>query len=51
MRLRLRGKAAVYIKSSLNIDRLFYNELIFDLDEFLSFIFADLILVLWDQDV
>ena len=51
MRLRLRAKAAVYIKSSLNIDKLFYNELIFDLDEFLSFIFADLILVLWDQNV
>lgn len=48
MRLRLRAKAAVYIKSSLNIDKLFYNELVFDLDEFLTFVFADIIFVYKD---
>jgi hypothetical protein len=45
IRLRLRAKTAVNIKISTNIDRLFYNELLFDLDEFLSFVFADIILV------
>lgn len=45
MRLRLRGQAAVNIKSSFNIDSLLYNEIIFDLDQFLSYVFADLIFV------
>lgn len=51
MRLRLKAKAAVYIKMSFNIDRLFYNELIFDMDEFTSFVFGDIVLVYNDQSV
>lgn len=45
MRFRLRGQAAVNIKSSFNIDGLLYNEITFDLDQFLSYVFGDIIFV------
>lgn len=45
MRIRLKATAAVYIKASFNIDKLYYNELIFDLDQFLSYVFGDLIFI------
>lgn len=51
LRLRLRGLANVYIKSSLNIDQFFYNELIFDLNSFLAFIFGDIIIIYSDSSV
>lgn len=49
MRLRLKGKAAVNIKTSFNIDKLFYNEIVFDMDEFVSYVFGDIIIVHTDQ--
>jgi len=51
MRLKLRARAAVYIKASFNIDKYFYNELIYNLDEFFSFVFGDIIFIYQDLTV
>lgn len=48
MRVKLRGKGAVNLNSRLNIDRLFYNELTFELDEVIAYLFADLIVIYKD---
>lgn len=51
MRVKAKGRANAYIKSMLNIDKLFYNDLIFDLDEFVAYVFADLYIVYADQSI
>ena len=48
MRVKLRAKGAVTINSKFNIDRLFYNEITFQLDEVIAFYFGDLIIVYKD---
>jgi hypothetical protein len=48
MRLKLKGKASVYVKTSFNIDKLFYNEVVFDLDEFVSYVFGDIYFIYSD---
>lgn len=48
LRTKLRARAAVNINSKFNIDKLFYNEITYELDEFLAFIFADIILIYKD---
>jgi hypothetical protein len=49
MRVKAKGRANAYVKSMFNIDKLFYNDLIFDLDEFVAYVFADLYIVYADQ--
>ena len=51
LRAKLRAKAAVNINSKFNIDRLFYNEITYELDEFLAFLFGDIILIYKDLSV
>ena len=48
MRVKLRGKGAVNLNSRFNIDRLFYNELTFELDEVIAYLFADFIVIYKD---
>ncbi len=48
MRVKLRGKGAVNVNSRFNIDRLFYNEITFELDEVIAYLFADFILIYKD---
>ena len=48
MRVKLRGKGAVNINSRFNIDRLFYNEITFELDEVIAYLFADFIVIYKD---
>ena len=48
MRVKLRGKGAVNLNSRLNIDRLFYNEITFELDEVIAYLFADFIVIYKD---
>jgi len=49
MRLRLIANVQVYIKAQFYINNLIYNSLVFDLNKFLSFAFADLTFVYADQ--
>ena len=51
MRVKLRGKGAVNLNSRFNIDRLFYNELTFELDEVIAYLFADLIVIYKDLSI
>ena len=48
MRMKLRGRAAVNINSRFNIDRLFYNQLTYELDELISYFFLDAIVIYKD---
>lgn len=48
MRLKLRGRAAININSRFNIDRLFYNQFTYELDELISFLFFDTIIIYKD---
>ena len=41
----------MYIKSSFNLNDLLYNEFIFDLNEFLAFVFGDIVFIFDDQTV
>jgi hypothetical protein len=50
-RLRLEAKVSVYIKASFNIDKLFYNELIFNINDFMSFLFGDIYIIYADTTV
>lgn len=49
MRAKAKGRANAYVKAMFNIDKLFYNDLIFDLDEFVAYVFADIYIVYADQ--
>jgi hypothetical protein len=49
MRAKAKGRFNAYVKSMLNIDKLFYNDLIFDLAEFVAYVFADIYIVYADQ--
>jgi hypothetical protein len=51
MRFKVRAKTSVYIDSKFNIDRLFYNEITYQIDDFLAFLFADIILIYKDLSV
>ena len=51
MRFRLVATVSVYIKSSFNLNDLVYNEFIFDLNQFLAFVFGDIVIVFDDQTV
>ena len=49
MRFRLVANVQVYIKAQFFINNLIYNSLVFDLNKFLAFAFADLIIPYSDQ--
>lgn len=49
MRAKAKGTVSAYIKSMFNIDKLFYNDLIFDLDQFVAYVFADIYIIYADQ--
>jgi hypothetical protein len=51
IRLKLKGRANVFVKASFNIDKLFYNDLIFDLDEFVAYLFGDIYLIFAHQPI
>ncbi len=50
-RLRLEAKVSVYIKASFNIDKVFYNEIIFNINDFMSFLFGDIFIIYYDTTV
>jgi len=49
MRFRLVAHVQVYLKAQFYINNLIYNSLVFDLNKFLAFAFADLAFVYSDQ--
>lgn len=51
MRLKLRGRGNVYINSRFNINKLFYNDITFELDEIIAFLFGDLFIIYKKADV
>ena len=42
MRLQLRAQVQVFIKAQFYIDSLIYNSIVFDLNNFVALVFADL---------
>jgi len=51
MRAKLRGRANVKINSRFNINKLFYNDFTFELDEIIAFLFGDIFLIYRKSDV
>ena len=51
MRLKLRGRGNVNINSRFNINKLFYNDFKFELDELIAFLFGDIFLIHRKADV
>ena len=49
MRFRLVAHVQVYIKAQFYINNLIYNSIVFDLNKFLAFAFADLTFIYGDQ--
>ena len=45
IRAKLRGRANVKINSRFNINKLFYNDFTFELDELIAFLFGDLFII------
>ena len=48
MRTKLKARGAVNVNSKFNIDRLFYNEITFELDEVIAYYFGDIIFIYKD---
>lgn len=46
----MKVRANIKVTSKLNIDKLFYNEFIFDLDEMIAFIFGDIYVIYKNAD-
>jgi hypothetical protein len=51
MRFQFMAKAAVWLRAAVNANKNFYTDLVFNLDQFIGNIFADLIFVFNDQSV
>jgi hypothetical protein len=45
IRAKLRGRGNVRINSRFNIDKLFYNDFTFSLDEIIAFLFGDIFVI------
>ncbi len=51
IRVKLRGRGSVKIDSKFNINKLFYNNFRFQLDEVLAFLFGDIFFIYKLADV
>lgn len=50
IRAKLRGRGNVKINSRFNIDKLFYNDITFQLDEIIAFLFGDIFVIFRRSD-
>lgn len=51
LRAKLRGRGGVKLNSKFNIDKLFYNDFTFELDEIIAFLFGDIFVIYKLADV
>jgi hypothetical protein len=51
MRTKLKMRANIKMNSRLNIDKYLYNELIFELDELIAYLFGDIYVIYKNSDI